>query len=201
MSLTQDCTVFAKSTKWPVCDTSVKIFGPMVLRLNFSIIIWLFSKAFPHCALSWLTSGPTRDEFLYKWNWSKSFLSLLKSRPSCRPSSSKSSWCFKKRWLNLRIFFHFYHILKKLCQITILNLFNLAKFKFEIWGSGSSKWKACKKKCILYQLRVLLLIKPFHVVMMIFSDVILGRKFVMIIGKQTSYFPKIGFFLVFQLKK
>ena len=67
-----------------------------LLRLNLSIIIWLFSKTFPHCALSWLTSGPTRDEFLYNRNWSKSFLSLLKSRPSCRPSSSKSSWCFKK---------------------------------------------------------------------------------------------------------
>ena len=43
--------------------------------------------------------------------------------------------------------------------------------------------------------------KPFLVVGMIFSDVILGQKFVMIIGKQTFYWSKTGFFSVFQLKK
>ena len=44
-------------------------------------------------------------------------------------------------------------------------------------------------------------IKPFHVVGMIFWDVILGRKFVMIIGKQTSYWSKTGFISVCHLKK
>ena len=35
-------------------------------------------------------------------------------------------------------------------------------------------------------------VKPFHVVRMKFSDVILGQKFVMIIGKQTSYWSITG---------
>ena len=39
--------------------------------------------------------------------------------------------------------------------------------------------------------------KPFHVVGMIISYNILGQKFVMIIGKQISYWSKTGFFLVF----
>ena len=43
--------------------------------------------------------------------------------------------------------------------------------------------------------------KPFHVIGMIFSDVILGQKFVMIIGKQTSYWSKTGFFLSLPVKK
>ena len=38
--------------------------------------------------------------------------------------------------------------------------------------------------------------KPFHVVGMIFSDLILGQKFVMIIGKQTSYWSRTVFFSV-----
>ena len=50
--------------------------------------------------------------------------------------------------------------------------------------------------------------KPFHVIGMIFSDVILGwyrnilgQKFVMIIGKQTSYWSKTVFFLSLPAKK
>ena len=38
-------------------------------------------------------------------------------------------------------------------------------------------------------------------VRLIISDVIFGRKFVMIIGKQTSYWSKADFFSVYQLKK
>ena len=40
--------------------------------------------------------------------------------------------------------------------------------------------------------RNLFFIKPFHVLGIILSDVILGRKFVMIIGKQTSYWSITG---------
>ena len=36
---------------------------------------------------------------------------------------------------------------------------------------------------------------------MIFSDVILGQKFVMIIGKQTSYWSNTGFFLSLPVNK
>ena len=50
--------------------------------------------------------------------------------------------------------------------------------------------------------------KPFHVVGMIFLDVIsawyydiLWQKIVMILGKQTSYWSKTGYFSVCQLKK
>ena len=50
--------------------------------------------------------------------------------------------------------------------------------------------------------------KPFHVVGMIYSDVILGyyyhilgQQSVMIIDKPTSYWSKTGFFSVCQLKK
>ena len=126
------------------------------------------------------------------------WLSLLRLRSTYNPWSSCNQ-------INRIVKDKFQNISSSHNMVT-LNLWFQFDDDFGAFTKNINFW--FHKKLVLNLMKSLMnsaTLKPFHVVRMIFSDVIFGRKFVMIIIKllirPASYWSKNRFFLSFPVKK
>ena len=110
--------------------------------------------------------------------------------------------------------YYFYYVFEAWDGVSVDNLLDFARFH-NIDKKGRRGWsrEEFNKRCVLHDLfgithcnsRPIFVQLTWNLFIssgcLLFSNVILGRKFVMIIDKQTSYWSKTGFFSVCQLKK